>query len=160
MWDSVPLVCYSWKIFVMDRPTSIDLKTTDFRKDVRLLVIDDSDEHFEQICHITEMYNPEYSVECQRAESCQALLGQEGGSKPTVVLLDIHILSDALAIIQQLSHQGVPVIATSTIRLPQIAETAQQYGAVGYFNKSDNPDDIEALVDFVASVAVAPDSSN
>ncbi len=144
----------------MDKPTSIDLKTTDFRKDVRLLVIDDSDDHFEQICHITEMYNPEYNVECQRAESCQSLVGSEGGSKPTVVLLDIHILTDALTIIQQLSHQGVPVIATSAVRLPELAETAQQYGAVGYFNKSDNPDDIEALVDFVASVAVAREVNN
>lgn len=144
----------------MDKPTSIDLKTTDFRKDIRLLVVDDNDEHFEQICHITEMYNPEYKVECQRAESIQEVTSQGGGSVSTVVLLDIHILTDALHIIQQLSHQGYPVIATSSVRLPHIAETAQQYGAVGYFNKSDNPDDIEALVDFVASVAVPPDANH
>lgn len=144
----------------MDRPTSIDLKTTDFRKDVRLVVIDDSEDHFEQICHVTEMYNPEYNVACELAESCQNLLGQEGGSKPTVVLLDIHILSDALAVIQKLSHQGIPVVATSAVRLPNIAETAHQYGAVGYFNKSDNPDDIEALIDFVATVAAARDVNN
>ncbi len=147
-------------IFRMDKPTSIDLKTTDFRKDVRLLVIDDSEDHFEQICHVTEMYNPEYNVACERAESCQSLFAQEGGSQPTVVLLDIHILSDALTIIQQLSHQGIPVVATSAVRLPNIAETAHQYGAVGYFNKSDNPDDIEALIDFVAAVAAARDVNN
>lgn len=144
----------------MDKPTSIDLKTTDFRKDVRLLVIDDSEDHFEQICHVTEMYNPEYNVACERAESCQSLLEQEDSSKATVVLLDIHILSDALTVIQKLSHKGIPVVATSAVRLPQLAETAQQYGAVGYFNKSDNPEDIEALVDFVAGVAASPDVNN
>ena len=30
---------------------------------------------------------------------------------------------------------------------PELAEAASEYGAVGYLSKSDNPDDIEALVE-------------
>jgi hypothetical protein len=42
------------------------------------------------------------------------------------------------------------------VRVAEIAETAQQYGAVGYFNKSDNLDDIEVLFEYIASVAITP----
>jgi DNA-binding NarL/FixJ family response regulator len=144
----------------MTTPTPTDLKTTDFRKDIRLLVVDDSEEHYQHLCEITEMYNPQYKVECSRAPSVEELPAHDVGVLPTVILLDLHLLSDALQVIQKLSHQGYPVVATSAVRSPGLAETAQSYGAVGYFSKSDNPEDIEALVEFVASVAVTPQENH
>jgi DNA-binding NarL/FixJ family response regulator len=140
----------------MTDASSTDLRSTDFRKDVRVLVVADHDDHYDQICEAAELYNPEFHLELQRVESRESLAELSESWQPTVVLLDIHILSDAFKLIEQLSHAGYPVVATSSVRVPEIAETAQQYGAVGYFNKSDNLDDIEVLFEYIASVASAP----
>jgi DNA-binding NarL/FixJ family response regulator len=59
-----------------------------------------------------------------------------------------------LDLVKQLATQGTAVVATSDTRLPELAETASEYGAVGYLSKSDNPDDIEALLTFIAGVSV------
>ncbi len=140
----------------MTEPSSTDLKSTDFRRDIRVLVVGDHDDHYEQICEAASLYNPEFSLELQRVESRESVAEVSQSWQPTVVLLDIHILSDAFKLIEQLSHAGYPVVATSSVRVAEIAETAQQYGAVGYFNKSDNLDDIEVLFEYIASVAITP----
>ena len=144
----------------MSVPSSTDPKNTEIRKDVRVLVVDDNDDHYEHICEAASMYNPEFNLELQRADSRESVAEVSKTWEPTVVLVDIHILSDALKLIEQLSHAGYPVVATSTVRVPEIAEAAQQYGAVGYFNKSDNLDDIEVLFEYMASVAVVPSAKH
>jgi DNA-binding NarL/FixJ family response regulator len=75
--------------------------------------------------------------------------------EPCVALVDVHLVVSGLDLIQNLTHRGAAVVAVSEVRIPQLAETAQAYGAVGCFTKSDNPDDIETLMSYMASVASA-----
>jgi DNA-binding NarL/FixJ family response regulator len=74
---------------------------------------------------------------------------------PSVVLVDVHLISDAFNLIQEISHKGASVLAVSEARIPRLAETAQTYGAVGCLTKSDNPDDVEHLVGYIASIATS-----
>lgn len=128
--------------------------TTALRKEVRLLVVDDHGEHFEQLREIAEMYHPEFRVECKLASNAVEAVCLASSWRASVVLLDLHVISSALDLVKQLATQGTAVVATSDTRLPELAETASEYGAVGYLSKSDNPDDIEALLAFVAGVSV------
>ena len=128
------------------------------RKEVRLLVVDDHVEHFEHLQEFAEMYHPEYRVECKLATNAGEAVDLATSWGASVVLLDLHVISSALELVKQLSAQGAPVVATSDSRLPELGETAGSYGAVGYLSKSTNPEDIEALLTFVAgfSTPAAP----
>ena len=123
------------------------------RREVRLLVVDDHLDHYEQIVEFAEMYHPEFKVECKLATTPADAVSLASSWKASVVLVDLHAISSALELLQQLSHQGSAVIATSDNMLPELSETASQYGAVGYLSKSSNPDDIEVLLSFAASVS-------
>ncbi len=130
------------------------------RKEVRLLVVDDTPEHFELLAEVAEMYNPEYRVECRLVSTAFETFEAVGEWQPSVVLVDLHSVADALAVVRQLAEQGRSVVATSQHRSSELSSVADQYGAVGYLSKSDNPDDVEALVEFVATVSSPPDPNH
>ena len=130
------------------------------RRDVRLLVVDDTPEHFELLTEVAEMYNPDYRLECRLVSTVGETFQAIGEWHPSVVLIDLHCVADALEMVRQLADQGRSVVATSTHRSPELSSVADEYGAVGYLSKSDNPDDLEALVDFVATVSVPPDKDH
>lgn len=129
------------------------LASVGLRKEVRLLVVDEHEEHFELIQEVAEMYHPEFKVECKLATSAGEAVDLASSWQASVVLLDLHVISSALELLQQLSSQGAAVVATSDTRLPELSGTAENYGAVGYLAKSSNPEDIESLLSFVASVS-------
>lgn len=127
--------------------------TAGLRREVRLLVVDDHGEHFEQLQEMAGLYHPEYQVECKLASSAGEAADLAASWGASVVLLDLHVISEALELLKQLSMQGTAVVATSDTRLPELVDTASDYGAVGYLSKSENPEDIEVLLNYVAGVA-------
>ena len=125
------------------------------RKEVRLLVVDEQGEHYEHIQTFADMYIPQAVIECKLAEGAEEAGRVMDSWSPSVVLLDIHLMSDALGLIGELTQKGAAVVALSEVRIPTLVQTAQAYGAVGYFAKSNNPDDIEALMAYVTSIATS-----
>lgn len=126
-----------------------------FRKEVKLLVVDDHGDHFELIKAHAEMYSSEFLVECKLLEDAEDAKATVESWKPTVILVDTHVITEALDLIQCLAQMGPAVVAMSEVRIPELAKTCQAYGAVGYFAKSNNPDEVESLISYVASVAAA-----
>lgn len=124
-----------------------------FRKEVKLLVVDDCCDHFEQIQSHAEMYSSQFNVQCRLAEEVDDAKKTVDEWKPTVILVDTHVIGEALDLIRALSQMGPAVVAMSEHRIPELVETCQSYGAVGYFSKSNNPDDIENLIAYIASVS-------
>ena len=123
------------------------------RKEVKLLVVDEHSEHFEQIRAFADMYSSQFLIECKCAQDKHEAQEVVEQWHPSVVLVDVHLISDALNLIQEITHKGASVIAVSEARIPELAETVQTYGAVGCLTKSENPDDVESLVGYIASVA-------
>lgn len=123
------------------------------RKEVKLLVVDDHDDHFDHIKAFAEMYSAAFQVECKLASKPEEAHSIVDSWHPSVVLVDVHLAASALRLIKELAARGTTVVALSEVRIPELAETSQSYGAVGYFAKSDNPDDIEALITYIASIA-------
>ncbi len=123
------------------------------RKEVKLLVVDEHSDHFDQIRAFVEMDSSQFVIECKLALDKEEATAVMDVWRPSVVLVDVHLLSDALSLIREMSIKGASVVAVSEARIPELSETAQAYGAVGCFTKSDNPDDVEVLVGYIASVA-------
>jgi DNA-binding NarL/FixJ family response regulator len=138
-------------------PVPTGASSSGLRREVRLLVVDDTPDHFELLAEVAEMYNPDYRVECRLVSTACETFEAVGEWQPSVVLVDLHSVADALAVVKQLAEQGRSVVATSAHRSPELSSVADQYGAVGYLSKSENPDDVEALVEFVATVSSPPD---
>jgi DNA-binding NarL/FixJ family response regulator len=130
------------------------------RKEVRLLVVDDNRDHFEALSEVADMYNPDFRIECRLACTGVETLEVLEEWKPSVVLIDLHSIADALSFVRQLAEQGRSVVATSAHRSSELSTVADQYGAVGYLSKSDNPEELEALVEFVAQVAAPPNNDH
>jgi len=130
------------------------------RREIRLLVVDDHQEHFDQLCEAAGMYNAEFSVECRFVSGPQEALSAAVEWRPAVVLLDLHVVSSALDLLRQLAEIGPSVVATSETRLPDMAEKVSECGGVGYLTKSDNPDDVESLLNYVAAVAAPTPTSH
>ena len=130
------------------------------RKEVKLLVVDDCVDHFEQVRLFAEMYSPRFAIDCKLAQGETEAKKEMDSWAPSVVLVDVHLITSALELIRCLALKGASVIALSEGRIPQLAETAQSYGAVGCFRKSDNPDDIEQLMGYIAAVAESTPSSH
>ena len=123
------------------------------RREIKLLVVDDRSDHFEHIQAFADMYSSHFSFECRLAKDESEAQELSDSWEPSVALVDVHLVTSSLSLIRSLTHKGTAVVALSEVRIPQLAETAQSYGAVGCFTRSDNPDDIETLIAYMASVA-------
>jgi CheY-like chemotaxis protein len=124
------------------------------RRVVKLLVVDDHVEQFDHINAFAEMYHPDFKVECRIAQTTDEAVSVAGEWIPSVVLLDLHIAgAQGKELLQSLRAYGAAVVATSASRIPELARAAEDYGAVAYVQKSDNPEDVEALVQYLASIS-------
>lgn len=133
----------------------------DSRKLVRVLVIDDSSEYVEQLKVHAEMYHPAYKIECNFAENDQEARAAVTEWHPSVVLLDLHApLASAIDVLQNISSQGTPVVATSELQSAEFSDTAMASGATAYIPKSHNPDDLDRLLETLASYSKVPDTAH
>lgn len=130
------------------------------RKEIKILVVDDPCEHFDSLRNVAEMYHPAYSVELRRVSDRREALEATSSWKPTVVLLDLHVVSEALQLVQQLADVGSSVLATSEVCMPEMFRKVTEYGAVGYHPKSDNLEDLESLLNYIADIATPLPSSH
>ena len=124
------------------------------RKEVKLLVVDDRTEQFEQIQSVSEMYHSEYRIECKLATTDSEARSLLSSWQPSIVLLDLHVGCGSLPLLDYISGSGcAPVVAMSDTLQPELEVTAESHGAVGYVPKGEDQEEVEALVDFLASLA-------
>ena len=131
------------------------------RKNVRLLVLDDQPEHFEELKEYAEMYNSAFKVECCLAgtnKDADEIIAKWG---PSVVLFDVHSLGvDGTSWVRQISSSGLPVVAMSSRKSRDIEDSMISNGAASYILKSQNPDDLENLLEHIANIASLPCSQH
>jgi DNA-binding NarL/FixJ family response regulator len=153
-------LAFNWVRFYMGYVPPNDNGEFEPRKEVKLLVVDDQAEHFAHLQEAAEIYHVDYAIECRMASSRDEALEMAANWHPTVVLIDLHVVSDALNLLSQIAEIGPAVVATSESRIPDIPEKVAQYGAVGYVTKSDTAEDIESVLHYIASVAAPMPTSH
>ena len=102
------------------------------RKEIKLLVVDDHSDHFEHIQAFADMYSSQFAFECKLAKDEKEAQELADSWEPSVALVDVHLVTSGLELIQSLTHKGAAVVAVSEVRIPQLAETAQAYGCLLY----------------------------
>lgn len=124
------------------------------RKQVKLLIVDDQPDHIESLRAHTEMYYSNFALECNFVKTAKAALQELKKWSPSVVLLDAHTRDlKSLEIIERFTLNGVSVIVTSRVRSDEIEESALEYGAAAYLPMSENPDDMEAMIEAIAAAS-------
>jgi CheY-like chemotaxis protein len=130
-----------------------DVGDFSLRKQVKLLVVDDHSEHFTQVQEVAAMYHADFDFECRLVSDSSQALEMAAEWRPSVVLVDLHLIADTLDVLGKIAQQGPVVVATSETRIPELPEKLSQYGAAGYLTKSEALEDVEALLSYVASIA-------
>ena len=125
------------------------------KKQVKLLIIDDQPDHIATLREHTEMYNANYSLECNFVKSTKAAIEALRNFQPSVVLLDAHTKDlKGLEIIERFNHNGASVVVTSRERSDDIEVSALEHGAAAYVPMSENPDDMDLMMETIAAVAL------
>ena len=125
------------------------------KKNVRLLVVDDSKKYSEIIQEWAETSPPEYNLTFEFADSEAKTIEAINRWDPSVVLMDAHMpCINTFEVLERYLAGAVPVIVTSGTRSKAIEDSAREKGAVGYFAKSENPDELEFLLNSIGSVSI------
>ena len=126
------------------------------RKEVRLLVIEDPTERYDELKDYAEMYNPDYRIECMLASTVAEVKKAIESWTPTVVLMDMYLDDpDAgIDLLDYVSNSSAPVIATSQSRIPEIEKTVELHGGAGYVQQADGEEELESLLDMLAEISI------
>jgi len=129
------------------------------RKKVRLLIIGDGNAAEEQgyYAHLKEcadLSSHIYEITYNFTQSGVEALKLIGSWEPTVILVDAHLDDmNSFDIVTHSRSQSVPIIVASDYKSTEIEESALSLGAAAYVSKSDNPDDVELLLERIAEIA-------
>ena len=128
---------------------------------VKLLVVDDQPEYFSQLSEYVDMCSHQYQFECRFADSRKSVGELLQHWHPTIVVLDAHACSvPCFELLEQLRLESIPVIVTSSSPSREIERTMLQRGATAYLPKTDDPDDLELVVNSLARFAEPADEVN
>ena len=124
------------------------------RRRLTLLVIDEHREYFERIRDCAELCRHQCVVDCHFSSSAVGAEALISRLHPEVVLVDAHLPdTNSLALVQACSHENVPVVVASESVSSDIGDSARKFGAHGYVSKSDDPEEIEALLTQLVEMA-------
>lgn len=123
------------------------------RERFRVLVVDEQREYYEQLREWAELCRYQYPVECEYLSSADEVDSKLHSSQPTVVLLDAHLsTANAFDVIERCHRGAVPVILASDFMSRELSERAKARGADGYVWKSQDPEDLEALLQHIVEM--------
>jgi len=121
---------------------------------VRVLIIDEQLEYFQSLSEYAELCYHQYHVICRHAASDAEANQILAVWQPEVILVDLHhSKADTLSIIDQCKEGFAKVIVTSENVSSEVEKSALERGAMGYFYKSFDPEDIERLLARIEAIA-------
>lgn len=129
------------------------------RKEVRLLVIGDDNEsqvadYFGHLKDFTEMSQHIYDINCNFVNKGEEAFKQIEDWQPNIILVDAHLTDmNSFNILEHCKREHLPVVVTSDYRLPEVEKSVESSGAGAYIPKSDNPEDLEYLLNKIAELA-------
>lgn len=123
------------------------------KKQLKVLIIDEHREYFERIRDCAEMCRHQFVIDCQFTASPDQARTIISSWNPGLVLVDAHVPSlNSIEFVRQCSDQKLPVIVTSELPSNDISESARKNGASGYVPKSEDVEEIEALLQQLLSI--------
>ncbi len=122
-------------------------------RQIKLLVVDENREYFEQLQDCAEMCSHEFKVECLYTSDEKEALDIIENEHPAIVVLDAYIPEfDNLGLIERCQN-GATVVVTSDFSVPELSATSRKWGAEEYIPKSSNPDEVEEALRKIVELA-------
>ena len=125
------------------------------RKHIKLLVVDEQLEYFQRIREFAELCAHQYKFECLFSPSEEEACANLKTWQPSVVLVDLHTEKISWEkLFEGCRASLIPVVATSLSPSKELAKNILDHGAAVYLPKSDDPEELEQLLQTVATVSV------
>lgn len=129
------------------------------KKQIRLLVVDDSPSFARAIQEHAELFSFQCAIDCRSALSEDEASDIIKSWFPNCVLLHLH-LSDgnAFGMLRRWRDSSMTLVAVADQHSAFIEEAARTGGADAFYARSDNPEDVlHLLEEVVAHVPAAPE---
>lgn len=125
-----------------------------YRKTVKLLVVDEQPDYCDLIREHAEICSHQIDIICESATSGREAIEKIAAWKPSVILLDAHLQDvNSFEVLESCREGRATVVVASDHCSQAIMNSAREHGASGYVTKSDNPEEIEALLVELATVS-------
>ncbi|ABQ06218.1 response regulator [Flavobacterium johnsoniae] len=121
-----------------------------------ILLADDDRDDIEMFCEALEMVNENVICECAENGDQAWRMLNDNNEKPQLIFLDINmpIMNgwECLKLIKKdENYQDIPVIMISTSSHKNDMETASKLGALGYFVKPNDFNDLKSMLKIITS---------
>jgi len=124
---------------------------------VRLLIVHEHSEFFEQIKDCADMCRHECRVLCEFTQSRESAEQLIHDWEPTVVVLDMHIPGmSSYDVLAKCRANAIPVVATSEFPSDEIEQSAIKNGAGAYLPRPEDPETLEIFLKEAVQIALPP----
>lgn len=126
----------------------------EYRKTIKLLVVDEQASYCDLIREHAEICSHHVDIVCECVNSGKDAIEKIASWKPSVILLDAHLNDvNSFEVLQSCREGRATVVVASDHCSREIMDSARSHGASGYVTKSENPEEIEALLFELATVS-------
>lgn len=124
------------------------------RKQIRLLIIDDSPGYSELLKDSSDIWNECYEVLVTHVASASEAVRQIADGDANVVLVDAHLSSsNSLEFVKEFSCSSLPIVVMSEGCSSELEETVKEWGAAGCIPKTADPDDVDIVFSRLAEIS-------
>ncbi len=126
----------------------------DFRKEIRLLVVDEHKPYCKMLEAASEEWHPEFSFSCEFADSAEEALAKIKEFGPSVVMIDAFTEDmDCFEFMKNCNPDVVPLVVTSEFPAEGMRESVLSKGALECLTKTEDPDELEGMLELIAQLA-------
>jgi DNA-binding NtrC family response regulator len=126
----------------------------EIRKEVRLLIVDDHEQHQHMFQDAVDSWHPDYRLECTFAKTAAEALEKIAKWAPTIVMVDAYFEDmNCFDLIGKCNPKACPIVVTSDHLVAGIRESAISRGAADYFSLPNDPDEFDMVMESVVSLS-------
>ena len=122
---------------------------------VKVLVVDEDRDYFEQLQECADMCSHEFKVECIYSSDEKEALSIIEKEHPSIIVMDAYMPAlESHGLLEKCNEGVVPLIVTSLYAIPELSDVSRRWGAEEYITKSENPDEVEEALRRIVELAV------
>jgi len=124
-------------------------------RSIRLLVVDEHRGYTDLVDEAASVWGELVDIQCEFVSSAVEALERLGSFKPNVIMVDAYISDMNCLDFLDLCRDGLaPLIITSQHPSSSLCESVLSHGASAFVPKTEDPDELEAVLEKIIRIAV------
>ncbi len=120
---------------------------------IKLVVIDDQDSYVKSIKDYIDICNYSGKIEVFYENSAKKALKKIKKDTPSLIILDAHVLDmNSMDFLHEIKSNDIKTILVSDIPSSSIKFSALDNGAIAYFPKMYEPEDLDPLFELIMKI--------